>query len=81
MAIVIILFFSFIVLYIISKLVYERTDYLITYFSDNKSKWVANALNDISEVFEIAGLIGIIINACLLLWGFLSYLIGNGILK
>lgn len=81
MAIIIILFLAFIVLYIVSRFVYERTEYLITYELDNKNKWVVNALNDISEVFQCAGLVGIIINACLLLWCFLSYLVGNGVLK
>lgn len=80
MAIIVILFFAFIILYIVSKFIYKRTDFLKIYFPDSKNKWVTNALNDISEVLECAGLIGIIINACLLLWGFLSYLISNGIL-
>lgn len=81
MAIIIILFLAFIALYVVSRFIYEKTDYIKTYCSFDENKWVAKALNDISDLLSGVGLAGIIINACLLLWKFVTYLVNNGTLQ
>ena len=52
MAIIIILFLAFIVLYIVSRFVYERTEYLITYELDNKKDFIKEFGIDIIELSD-----------------------------